>query len=1261
MRYFAIRSILLGGMAFLLSLQVFGQSDLQKGRQFFFENNRTEATSSLKRALNQPSEKAEAHLLLSLIYGTEDKDLDAFRQFKQFFEHSSNPYPYLFALWNNESVSGSGSKKTPEELAFFEQLLIDPKANGTLKAMTAGVLGDHFEEKNQFPKAQTYFSKIGSIEPWAFAGEFENISESGFDKVFDPISKPEESAEFINKNGAKVNWFTMKGNRCDKWVDLTYHFFTDNSIIFSQTFVQSPVDQEVYIRIGTSGSLKAWVNDGLVYTEPEERNNDLDTYVTKVQLNKGFNRILVQIGASEINRSNFMLRLTNQNGDPLPDLQVVPTFQSYNKSTLALPKPIRNFSEVYFTNLVNENPKDVLPYLMLASAHLKSDKGPDARRVLTKGLPLAPNCSFLKVQLLNAYSNMGNEVDAKITIEWLKQNDPNNIACLNIFFDEEMEKERYEAAAAILDTRDKLYGEDENSILKRISLAAKGDEQNVVIKLVEKGYTKYPNDFRFVELKKNVAQSVTKSAKTALEVVRKFLKTNYSYEAQKMSSDILLGMDRISEGVKAFQTIIDNSPNVASYHYNLGKFYSSARTYNLAEKCFQNAIDLGPNIYYFRSGLGLVYLTQGKDAKAKECYQKALELNPRDFESREQLRKLTKKPEIFSYFSAPDVYDIVKKAPDSKAYPNDNCLVLLDEVQKVVYAGGVSEEKRIFVAKILKSDGIDRWKQYYISHFPMQDFTIEKNEVIKANGSRVEGSINRDEIVFSSLEIGDAIHVTYRLKSYNVGKLASHFWETCYFQYFTPYQTTRYNLLIDKGIPFNYTFSKENIVPTIETKDEFQKYTWEKLNEPALSFEDKMPNLVDVGNLMYLSSIPDWTFVSNWYHDLAAAKSKVNLDVQETTDKLFEGKTDLNDLQKAKLIYEYITENIKYLSVSFLQSGLIPQKASHVINSRLGDCKDVSTLFVAMCKAVGVKANLVLIATRDAGKNQLLLPTIEFNHCIARLDAEGKEYYIELTSDKLPFNTFYDNLKNASALLIFDEASGKKSELFHLNPTTRNLNLVIRNSEMRFEENNILIKKNNLKTGVFASNMRNSFRDLGSQEQMKDMQKAISGDYNQTILTSLNFQNLDGVSDSVTYTYAFKAPESINEIGGMQIVALPWSEKSKSSDFNFSENREFPIDLWEMEVDQEEEDILIYLPPKMVLAEMPAKVSLRCPSAEYSQDFSLKGNVVKAKRKFRYLKDQVNTDELKDFEVFYRKMVAADNRQIAMKKSTKKLPEKAKK
>ncbi len=1226
------------------------QSNLEKGNKAFFANQRKEARSLYQAALNQSPEKAEAHLMLSLIAAMENRENESFEHFEKFFQNAADPYPYLFSLWSTESVSGTTPRKSEARVSFFKRLLIDPKANGTLKAMACSALGDHLEGSNRFAEAKEYYKKIGSVDTWAMAGVFENISESGFDKSHEPIINPSDEAVFTNKNGARTKWNRMKGNRNDKWIDFTYHYFTENSILFAQTFVSSPSDQDVYFRIGTSGSLKAWINDALILNESEERNNDMDTYQTRVRLNKGFNRILIQIGESEIDRANFMLRLTDENGNPLSGFSFSDSYKPYSKSVpAALPAAIPVFAEKYFEDKIKSGSARVMDYLFLANTLLRNDKGYEARKALNEAKKLAPDFGYLRIKMLEAYNRSGNETDAKITLEWLKENDPESLLSLNLFYSEEIEKEDFEKAGAIVEKIESLYGLDEDVFMKKIALAGKNKKQDLQIRLIEEGYKKYPENYNYVNLKVIVEKDINKSFSTALSVLKKFMKSHYLFDAQNQLSELYIDKGMVAQGIEAYKYIESVHPYSPSYKNTLAKYYFSSRDYALAESYYKSCLDICPDIHYLWSGLAQIYSEKGKTARAIECYQRALELNPSDFDSREQIRKLQNKKEVFSYFPGTDVYALVRNSPGPAAFPDDNSLILLDEIQKVVYAGGNSEEKRIFVVKIMNDEGINRWKQYYLSHYAMQDFNVEKAEVIKANGSRIEGSSDGSEVVFTNLEVGDAIHVTYRLKNYNQGKLARHFWENFYFSHFLPYLTTRYSLLVEPGVNFEYKFSKEKIEPKISKEDDLTLYTWEKQNQSSLRYEDKMPELNDVGNVLFFSSLPDWTYVSNWYYDLAASKAKVNLEVKEAVAAIFKGKTGLSEMEKARMIYEYIVTNIKYLSVAFLQSGLIPQKASHTLNTRLGDCKDVSTLFVAMCKEAGLKADLVLIATRNSGRFQMLLPTIDFNHCIARLSTGGKEYYIELTSDKLPFNTFYSNLKNACALNIAPGGSGQKVELMYLNPPTRNQNMVVRKGEISMEGNNVKVKKQTIKTGVFASNMRDSYRNLGQQDQFKEMQRAIAGDYNQTSLKNIIFKGLEGISDSVVYSFDFFAPDAITELSGLKLLSLPWSEKARSGDFSFTEDRTYPMDLWESESDGEEETLEISIPAKTKVMDAPQNLVISGPIAEYSlTSKSLPGKLVLT-RKFRYKKDEILPSEIKAFEVFYRKIVAADNRQIALK------------
>ena len=487
-------------LAMAFSCAAFAESELEKGNKAFYSNKRGEAKSAYQNAVLVPNEKAEAHLMLSLLATLEGKEGEAFTQFENFFKVSENPYPYLFSLWSTESVFGTSQKKSPERLKFFNQIVSDPKANGTLKAMAYAALGDHFNASNQLAKSKENYAKIGALDVWSLVGEFENISESGFDKSYEPISKAEDNSTFINKNGAKVKWFKMLGNRNDKWLDFTYHYFYENSIIYAQTFANSPAEQEVTFRIGTSGSVKVWLNDALVVSESEERNNDMDTYQAKVKLNKGFNRILVQIGSSEINRSNFLARITDDFGNNIQGITYSSGYQPYNKSNAPLPKIIPIFAERFFDEKVNSGKATVIDYLLLANAHLRNDKGYEARKALSKAQMLAPNCSYLKIKQIEAYNRSGNETDAKITIEWLKENDPDGLLTLNLFYQEEIDKENYEEAGKIVDKIEKFYGNNEDILVKRIGLAASEKKQDLLVRLVEDAYKKYPENSQLWDL-----------------------------------------------------------------------------------------------------------------------------------------------------------------------------------------------------------------------------------------------------------------------------------------------------------------------------------------------------------------------------------------------------------------------------------------------------------------------------------------------------------------------------------------------------------------------------------------------------------------------------------------------------------------------------------------------------------------------------------------------------------------------------------------
>src|SRR5690606_19924230 len=113
--------------------------------------------------------------------------------------------------------------------------------------------------------------------------------------------------------------------------------------------------------------------------------------------------------------------------------------------------------------------------------------------------------------------------------------------------------------------------------------------------------------------------------------------------------------------------------------------------------------------------------------------------------------------------------------------------------------------------------------------------------------------------------------------------------------------------------------------------------------------------------------------------------------------------------------------------LDFRQSGYVPQKPSKTITTKLGDCKDLSALFVTLANHAGLNSELVLVLTNDNGRKINPLPNIGFNHCIVKVDFNGKEHFMELTDNYAPFNTMPTSLYQANALVVsFDRQKNTK-------------------------------------------------------------------------------------------------------------------------------------------------------------------------------------------------------------------------------------------
>jgi transglutaminase-like putative cysteine protease/Tfp pilus assembly protein PilF len=101
-----------------------------------------------------------------------------------------------------------------------------------------------------------------------------------------------------------------------------------------------------------------------------------------------------------------------------------------------------------------------------------------------------------------------------------------------------------------------------------------------------------------------------------------------------------------------------------------------------------------------------------------------------------------------------------------------------------------------------------------------------------------------------------------------------------------------------------------------------------------------------------------WQVVAAEYAEIVESKIKSG-EVKAVVEKLVRGKQ--SQFEKVQAISGYIDKEIRYTGVEFGDAELVPHAPNETLARKYGDCKDKSTLLVAMLRAAGVPAYLALL------------------------------------------------------------------------------------------------------------------------------------------------------------------------------------------------------------------------------------------------------------------------------------------------------------
>ncbi|WP_313807851.1 DUF3857 domain-containing protein [Flavobacterium sp.] len=195
-----------------------------------------------------------------------------------------------------------------------------------------------------------------------------------------------------------------------------------------------------------------------------------------------------------------------------------------------------------------------------------------------------------------------------------------------------------------------------------------------------------------------------------------------------------------------------------------------------------------------------------------------------------------------------------------------------------------------------------------------------------------------------------------------------------------------------------------------------------KSEEYSLGFEELIPHVrfaLEKFNLEGVEgNVKNWNEFGSWISEnLLKGQDELSEATVEKVRKLVENEKDI--LKKAQIIYEYVQSKTRYVSVQLGIGGWKPVSAKEVDALGYGDCKALSNYTMALLKAVNIPSYYTIIYAGNQPKDiEADLVSMQGNHAILALPYQGKNYFMECTSQTAPFGLEADFTDGRYALIV---------------------------------------------------------------------------------------------------------------------------------------------------------------------------------------------------------------------------------------------------
>jgi hypothetical protein len=377
-------------------------------------------------------------------------------------------------------------------------------------------------------------------------------------------------------------------------------------------------------------------------------------------------------------------------------------------------------------------------------------------------------------------------------------------------------------------------------------------------------------------------------------------------------------------------------------------------------------------------------------------------------------------------------------------------------------------------------------------------------------------------------------------------------------------------------------------------------------------------------------------------------------------DEILEGTTDLpnetvakmrnlvgsesDPMKVAEVIYKYVQEKTRYVSIQEGIGGWKPMLASEVDKLGYGDCKALTNYTRALLKAVGVNSYYSRLYGQP-NKREIFTDIVSFqsNHVILAIPYKTNYIWLECTSQIQPFGFQGDFTDDRSAYVIKPDGG----EIVKTKTYSELDNLKFIKGSFKINDNGDFIGKVKIdsKGLVYESAFR---KERTSQENQIKFYKEEFDNINNLSVKKINLNN---------------NPKDILFTEDLELEASGYAQKSGENKLIFALNafdqntyvpkkyrsREYPFEIERGYTNEDEIEITI--PDGFIIEAKPNGIEQKSEFGSYKIEFNaVSPNKIVCKRKLIVMKGLYDKSKYEDYRKFRETIAKNDNSKIVISK-----------